>query len=195
MNLVELRTRVRQDLQDTAAPQRWTDAEIDAAIQRVVDEYSIHAPQEMQTDIPTTTGSQELPIATLAGLIRIESVEFPIGAIPPHRQTFDHWAGRLYMDDFGNGQPARVRWLRRHTLDAVSTTIPTTDDEIIVLGATGYLAMSASAFTVDRATISGRFGTTSYKLWGKERLDRYDKKLKAISRSSRHITRQMFTDD
>jgi hypothetical protein len=194
MNLAELRTRVRQDLQDTAAPQRWTDAEIDAAIQRVVDEYSIHAPQEMQTDIPTTTGSQEIIITSLTGLLRIKSVEFPIGAIPPLWQHFDHWAGRLYMDDFGNGQHARVRWLRRHTLDATTTTIPTTDDEIIVLGATGYLAMSASAFTVDRATISGRFGTTSYKLWGRERLGRYDMKLKAIAHTSKLTTRELHTE-
>jgi hypothetical protein len=195
MNLAEMRTRVRQDLQDSAAPQRWTDAEIDAAIQRVVDEYSLAAPIEQQTDLLTTNGSQEIIITSLTGLLRIKSVEFPIGNVPPYYQHFDFWAGRLFIDDFGNGQNARVRWLRRHTIAATSTTIPTEHDEILVLGATGYLAMSASAFTVDRATISGRFGTTNYKLWAKERLGRYDMKLKAIARASRLITKELHTDD
>jgi hypothetical protein len=195
MNLVEMRTRVRQDLQDTAAPQRWTDAEIDAAIQRVVEEYSVHAPQEQQTDIATTRGSEELIITSLTGLLQVVSVEFPIGQWPPSIQRHERFAGRLFMRDRGDGTNARVRWLRLHTIAAGSTTIPAHHDEIIVLGATGYLAMSASAFTVDRATISGRFGTTNYKLWGRERLQLYNKQLKSASRSSYHITRQLFTDE
>jgi hypothetical protein len=194
MNLTEMRTRVRQDLQDTATPQRWTDAEIDAAIQRVVEEYSVHAPQEQQTDIVTTSGSEELNIASLTGLLQIVSVEFPIGQWPPSVQRHERFAGRLFMRDRGDGTNARVRWLRLHTIAAGSTTIPAHHDEIIVLGATGYLAMSASAALVDRVSISGRFGTTSYKLWGKERLGRYDKKLKAIARSSRLTTRELYSE-
>jgi hypothetical protein len=195
MNLTEMRTRVRQDLQDTATPQRWTDAEIDAAIQRVVEEYSVHAPQEQQTDIPTTTGSEELIITSLTGLLQVVSVEFPIGQWPPSIQRHERFAGRLFMRDKGNGQNARVRWLRLHTIAAGSTTIPTHHDEIIVLGATGYLALSASAALVDRATISGRFGTTSYKVWGTERMQLYKRQLHDASRATRHITRQLFTDE
>jgi hypothetical protein len=99
------------------------------------------------------------------------------------------------MDDEGNGDDARVRWLKKHTLDAQSTTIPTEHEEIIVLGATGYLAMSASAYTVDRASIAGRHATVNFKAWGKERLQRYDKKLRAVSRSSKVISRELYTDD
>jgi hypothetical protein len=88
-----------------------------------------------------------------------------------------------------------VRWLKKHTLTAQSTTIPAEHDEIIVLGATGYLAMSASAYTVDRATIAGRYGTISYKAWGKDRLGRYDKKLKAIARTSRIISKELYVEE
>jgi len=63
------------------------------------------------------------------------------------------------------------------------------------LGATRYLAMSASAYTVDRASIAGRHATINFKAWGKERLDRYDKKLKAVSRSSKVIPHQLYTED
>jgi hypothetical protein len=196
MNLVEMRARVREDLQDTDAENyRWTDDEVDGAIERVVTEYSLHAPIEQQDDIATTEGDTELDISSLTGLLDVQSVEFPIGYKPKYFQRTEYWAGHLYMDDEGNGNDARVRWLKKHTLDASSTTIPTEHEEIIVLGATGYLAMSASAATVDRAFIAGRHGTVSYKAWGKERLDRYDRKLKAVSRSSKVIPHQLYTED
>ena len=196
MNLTEMRARVREDLQDTDSQNyRWTDDEVDGAIERVVTEYSLHAPIEQQDDIATTDGDTELDISSLSGLLKIESVEFPIGQTPKYLQRTEYWAGHLYMEDEGDGEDARVRWLKKHTLDAVSSTIPAEHEEIIVLGATGYLAMSASAYTVDRASIAGRHATINYKAWGKERLDRYDKKLKAISRTSRIITRDLYTED
>ncbi len=196
MNLTEMRTRVREDLQDTDSQNyRWSDDEVDGAIDRVVMEYSLKSPIEQQTDIATTDGDTELDISSLSGLLKVESVEFPLGESPKYYQHIEYWAGHLYMEEGGNGENARVRWLKKHTLSAQSTTIPTEHDEIIVLGATGYLAMSASAYTVDRASIAGRHATINYKAWGKERLDRYDKKLKAISRSSKVILKEFYTEE
>ena len=196
MNLTEMRARIREDLQDTDSENyRWTDDEVDGAIDRVVLEYSLHAPIEQQDDIATTDGDTELDISSLSGLLGVKSVEFPIGQTPKYYQRTEYWAGHLYMQDEGNGNDARIRWLKRHTLDASSTTIPTEHEEIIVLGATGYLAMSASAYTVDRASIAGRYATINFKAWGKERLDRYDKKLKAVSRSSKVIPHQLYTEE
>jgi len=191
-----MRARVREDLQDTDSQNyRWTDDEVDGAIDRVVMEYSLHASIEQQTDIATTDGDTELDISSLSGLLEIVSVEFPIGQSPKYLQHIEYWAGHLYIEDEGNGNDARVRWLKKHTLTASSTTIPTEHDEIIVLGATGYLAMSASAYTVDRASIAGRHATINYRSWGKERLDRYDKKLKAVSRSSKVISKEFYVEE
>jgi hypothetical protein len=196
MNLTEMRARVREDLQDTDSENyRWTDDEVDGATDRVVTEYSLHASIEQQDDIATTDGDTELDISSLTGLLKVESVEFPIGYKPKYFQRTEYWAGHLYMEDEGDGEDARVRWLKGHTLDAQSTTIPVEHEEIIVLGATGYLAMSASAYTVDRASIAGRHATINFKAWGKERLDRYDKKLKAISRSSKVVPHELYTED
>jgi hypothetical protein len=195
MNLVEMRARVRQDLQDTDSQNYcWTDDEIEAAIQRVALEYSLHAPIEQQTDIATTDGDTELDISSLSGLIRVDSVEFPIGKRPAYLQRFERWIGHIYMEDAGDGSNARVRWLKKHTLGG-SSTIPVEHEEIIVLGATGYLAMSASAYTVDRATIAGHWGTISYKAWGKERLARYDKRLKEVAQGNRLTGRTLYTQD
>lgn len=196
MNLVEMRARVREDLQDTDSQNyRWTDDEVDGAIDRVVMEYSLHAPIEQQDDIATTEGDTELDISTLTDLVKIESVEFPMGYKPKYFQHIEYWAGHLYMQDEGNGNDARVRWLKKHTLAAESTTVPTEHDEIIVLGATGYLALSASAYTVDRASIAGRHATINYKAWGIERLKRYDQRLQQIARANKVISRQLYTEE
>jgi hypothetical protein len=196
MNLTEMRARVREDLQDTDSENyRWTDDEVDGAIDRAVMEYSLYAATEQQDDIATTDGDPELDISSLTGLLKVESVEFPIGQSPKYYQRTEYWAGHLYMDDEGDGNDARVRWLKKHTLTAESTTIPTEHEEIIVLGATGYLAMSASAYTVDRASIAGRHATISYKAWGIERLKRYDQKLQQIARANKVISKQLYTEE
>jgi hypothetical protein len=194
MNLTEMRTRVRQDLQDEdAANYRWTNDEVDGAIQRVVREFSLAYPQMESTLLATTDGSREIDISSLSGLIAIESVEFPIGEAPPYYQHFELWKTTLYMEDKGNGDDARVRWYKEHTL-STSSTIPAQFEEIIVLGATGYLAASASAYTVDRASIAGKWATINFLKWGHERLELYEKKLKAISRNSHVISKEFYTD-
>jgi hypothetical protein len=196
MDLDDMTARVRQDLQDTGEENYlWTDDEVEGAIQRAVMEYSMRCPIEQQTDITTTYGDAELDISGLSGLLKIESVEFPMANTPKYFQAFNYWAGELRMVDEGDGTKARVKWLRKHTLDGEASTIPAEHEEIIVLGATGYLAMSASAYTVDRATIAGASATINYKLWGKERLDRYDQKLKEVAHGNRVIQRQLYTDE
>jgi hypothetical protein len=196
MNLVEMRARVREDLQDTDSQNyRWTDDEVDGAILRAVDEYSIHAPIQQQSDIATTDAVTEIDISSLSGILKVEAVEFPLDETPRHFQHIDYWAGNLYMQEKGDGSNARVRWLKKHTLAAGSTTIPVEHDEILVLGATGYLAMSASANTVDRAFIAGHYGTTSYKAWGIERLKRYDIRLRQVAQVNRATQRQLYTEE
>jgi hypothetical protein len=188
MDLTEMTARVREDLQDTDSQNyRWTDDEVEGAIDRAVMEYSIHTPIQQQDDIATTDGEAELDISGLSSLLKVAAVEFPLGKSPRYMQHWEYHAGHLYMEDEGDGSNARVRWLKKHTLGA-QTTIPVEHDEIIVLGATGYLAMSASAATVDRASIAGHYGTTSYKA-------RYDKRLKEISQANRVTTRTLFTQD
>jgi hypothetical protein len=188
--------RAREDLKDTDDQNYiWTDAEIQSAILRTVDEYSIHAPMQHQDDIATTDGETEIDITSLESLLQVESVEFPLGQNPRHMQHTEYWAGRLYMEDEGDGTDARVRWLAKHTIDGDATTIPPHHEEIIVLGATGYLAMSASAYTVDRATIAGHWGTISFRDWAIERLKRYDTALKQVAQGKRVTRRTLYTQD
>jgi len=192
MDLATMRARVREDLQDEDdANYRWTDDQVDGAIERVVREFSIVKPIQQQDDIATTESSRDIDISSLSGLIGVESVEFPIGENPTYYQKFRIWQDTIQMADEGDGTDARVRWYKEHTL-AESSTIPSQFEEIIVLGATGYLAASASVYTVDKATIAGKWATINFLKWGKERLDRYEKKLKALK--SRIISREFYTN-
>lgn len=193
MNIATMRTRVREDLQDTdAANYRWTDDEVDGAIERVVMEFSIVHPIQQQDDIATTESSRDIDVSSLTGLTGVESVEFPVGLNPTYYQKFRIWQDTLQMSDEGDGSNARVRWYKQHTLDAESSTIPAQFEELIVLGATGYLAASASVYTVDRASIAGKWATINFLKWGQARLARYEKKLKAIS--SRVISKEFYSD-
>lgn len=197
MNLTEMRARVREDLQDTDdANYRWSNDEVDGAIERVVREFSRAYPIQQQDEITTTEDDKELDISSLSSLLKVVSVEYPTDQDPPHYQRFDFWADKLYMQDEGDGSnKARVRWYKSHTLDAEGSTIPTEHEEIIVMGATGYLAISASAYTVDKASIGGRYATVNFRIWGQGRLNLYRQKLKVIARTNRVITGELYTDD
>jgi len=241
MNLTDIRARVREDLQDTdSANYRWTNDEVDGAIERVVREFSFFLPSEQQIDIATTLGSRDIDISSLTKRLKIFSLEFPLDCHPRSFQKFELYMATLTMQDEGDGSDARIRWGKQHTLlghiawtashtyalgdIAIPTTnngfwyecttagtsgtteptwpttegltvtdntvvwtcrsssIPEAHEETIVLGATGYLATSASVYTVDRATIAGRHATISFGRWGQERLDRYDQQLRTIRR-------------
>jgi hypothetical protein len=193
MDLATMRARVREDLQDEDdANYRWTNDQVDGAIERVVREFSIVYPIQQQDDIATVESSRDIDISSLSGLIRVESVEFPTGQNPSYYQKFRIWQDTIQMSDEGDGGDARVRWYKEHTLDAESSTIPSQFEEIIVLGATGYLAASASVYTVDKATIAGKWATINFLKWGEERLDRYEKKLKSLQ--SRITTREFYSE-
>ena len=196
MNLPTMRARVREDLQDTdAANYRFTDDEVDGAIERAVREFSFRYPLQQQDDIATTDDSNEIDISSLQKLLKVYSVEFPIGCKPAHYQRFNIWQSTIHMEESGSGDDARIRWGKLHTLDGESSTIPEQFEEIIVLGATGYLATSASVYTVDRATIAGRHATINFLKWGRERLARYEHKLRSIALDNRAIQTELYADE
>ena len=190
-----MRARVREDLQDEdAANYRFTDDEVDGAIERAVGEFSFRYPVQQQDDIATTEGSDEIDISSLQKLLKVYSVEFPIGYKPAHYQRFSVWQSTIHMGESRNADDARIRWGKLHTLDGESSTIPEQFEEIIVLGATGYLATSASVYTVDRATIAGRHATVNFGKWGRERLARYESKLRAIALDNRIVSKELYLD-
>ena len=182
--LADIRTRVREDLQDTGdSNYRWTNDEIDGAIERAIREYSLACPLKQKTDVATVDGSHELDISGLANRLKVYSIEFPKGEYPPFLQSFELYMDTAYMEAEGNGDDVAVRWGELHTLSTTETTIPVEHEETVVLGATAYLATSAAAYTADRATISGRWAAPAFLRWGAARLGLYHSRLKDLTRN------------
>jgi len=180
MNFTEMRARVRQALKGEESQDcRWADDEVDGAIERAVREFSLRYPVPQQTDVPTTRDSNEIDISSLEKLVKVYSVEFLLGQKPPRYQEFAVWQSTIHMEDSGSGDDARIRWGRLHTLDAKSSTIPEQLDELIVLGATGYLATIAGGQAVN------------FLNWGRARLARYEQKLRSIAVDNPMVSREV----
>jgi hypothetical protein len=97
--ITTIRARVRQDLHDEdSSAYRWTDAVLDRHTGRAVNEYSLHAPLEQKTTLTATPGSRDISIASLANLIDIEAVEWPVGEFPPRRVGWSEWQTTITLD-------------------------------------------------------------------------------------------------
>jgi hypothetical protein len=198
-NITEIRADVRKDLHDEdAAAYRWTDAVLDRHIGRSVTEYSLAAPLEQRATLTTTPGSRDLSIGSLAGLIAIEAVEWPTGEFPPRRVGWSQWQSAITMDVVNEPSAAEnvfVYWLKLHTLDASSSTIPGHHDEIITTGAAGYAALDWTSFATNRLNIGSSDVWGRYKAFADERLREFRRQLAQLGRANRVQTHQLYTTD
>jgi len=183
MNLPIMRGLVRRDLKDEdSANYRWTDDEIDRAVQRAVNEFSKHHQAEQKTDIATTGGSQDISIASLSGLIALDAVEFPAGRWPKTFVSFSLYLSTLTMEVIADGTDATVYWRSIHTLSASLSTIPAQYESLIALGATAYAVLAWSQYGTNRQNQAGDTVDRDYLYWGKGREMEFQKELKRISK-------------
>lgn len=193
MNLSEMRTRVRHDLGDTnAADYRWTDDELDRHIEHGVREVSLAIPQEAKATLTTSAGSRELSIASLEGLVSVEAVEYPADDYPPVYAPFSLWGDTLTLmveSAPTAGERVYVYYGKLHTLDANGSTVPSSLEELVAIGAEGYAALEWSSYAANRVNVGGAEVWRRYQAWGRERLDSFLKGL--ANHRSRLRTRHM----
>ncbi|MEK7849166.1 MAG: hypothetical protein AAB270_09620, partial [Chloroflexota bacterium] len=138
MNLGEMRTRVRRELKDEdAASYRWSDSELDRHIARAVAELSLAVPLESKAALTTTSGSRELSVSGLASLVAVEAVEYPTGQYPPSYVMFSLWGNMLTLlvdNAPGGGEGVAVFYGKLHTLDATTSTLPPSVEELVGQG-------------------------------------------------------------
>ncbi|MCX6006269.1 MAG: hypothetical protein NTZ34_03295 [Chloroflexi bacterium] len=180
--LTSMRTLVRRDLKDEDSSEyRWTDNEIDRAIERAVLEYSEYCPLQVKSTVATVDASPDVTITTLTDRIDVMSVEHPAGEYPAQYHRFKLWANILtfidgHMGDAGN---CYVYWLQKHTLSATSS-IPTAHDGIIALGAAAFAISAQAQYTVEQGTVLGPKVNKDYNYWAKEKFAQFYEKLEAI---------------
>jgi hypothetical protein len=177
-----MRVLVRRDLKDEDSSEyRWTDDEIDRAIERAVLEYSGYCPLKVRSTVATVDDNQNVDISALTNRIDVIKVEHPIVDQPYQSRRFSVWADILTFLDgyYGDAANCYVYWLQKHTLGAAST-IPTAHDGIIALGAVAFAISAQAQYTVEQGTVLGPKVNRDYNYWAKEKFAQFYEKLEAI---------------
>lgn len=180
--LISLRSLVRRDLKDEdAANYRWTDDEIDRAIDKALADYSLYRPLQVRSTIATTAGSNEVNISTLSDLIDVLSVVHPIDNRPYPSRRFSVFAGVLtFLDGYlGDGGNCYVYWLQHHSI-GTSSTVPTTHEYIVAIGAAAYALNSQAQYQVDLANTGGDKVDNDYGARSGEMFERFYYALKRV---------------
>jgi hypothetical protein len=152
--LASFRGWLRQDLNDPAgSSQRFADADLERAVERAVVEYSQAAPRLRVQQLVTTVGSREVSLAGLAGLWLVDEVEWPVGQYPPAQPAWRLLADKqtltLLVPAAPNGEPVRVTWGSKHTVDAASSTIEEAHETLVARGAYGFACLAYSTPAAD----------------------------------------------
>lgn len=152
--LAPFRAWLRLDLNDPASgSQRFADADLDRAVERVLTEYSGAYPRVRDATLTTTAGSRTLSLAALAGLWDVAEVEWPAGEYPPRLVAWtlapDRQSLTLLAPAAPGGEDARVRWCSKHALDLASSTVLEEHEALLALGAYGFAAGAYSTPAAD----------------------------------------------
>ncbi len=195
MTLTEMRAIVRRDLHDEdEANYRWSDDELDRHIAHAVKEFSEAIPYEQKATIATTSGSREIDISTITDRIMVEAAEYPVDKFPKRYQRFSLWADTLTLlgDEVPDGSNAYIYYGKLHTLDDVTSTIPTEHEDIIAAGACGYAAIEWAAYAINRVNVGGTITPREFQSWGKERLKYFRTELRRLGRRNRVRISQLY---
>ncbi len=178
--LTTMRTNVRRDLKDeVAAGYRWTDDEIDRAIEKAVLVYSSYCPlMQLDATIYTVDQGNTVSLATLTERIDVVKVEHPINDLPYQSRRFKVWGDLLTFQDgyVGDGQVCNIYWLKKHTLGETST-IPAAHDHIIALGAVAFAVSSQAQYQVNLANTGGQGVNKDYSSWARAAFEAFYKLL------------------
>jgi len=166
--LTSMRADVRRDLKDEdSASYRWTDGEIDRAIQKAVLVYSSYCPlMQLDASINTVDQGNTVSLSTLTERIDVVKVEHPIDNQPYPSRRFKVWGDLLTFQDgyTGDGGVCNIYWLKKHTLDAAST-IPAAHDHIIAMGAVAFAVSAQAQYQVNLANTGGQAVNRDYSSW------------------------------
>ena len=200
MNTAEMRTLVRRDLRDTdPAAERWSDDELDRHVRHAVHDLSRAAPAESVATMATVAGSREVTLTSLAGLLDVEGVEFPLGRNPACFVPFSRWGASLTLQSEAlpaGGEQIRVFYTKLHTLDAASSTVPEHLEDTVALGAAAYAALAWASYAANRVNLGGEDTARRYRVWGNERLEAFQLALgRAASRRGVRVRRMYAEGD
>jgi hypothetical protein len=155
----DARARLRTDLDDLdPAAYRWTDTELDRAINHALNALSAAIPREFRTTLQTTPGSRDISLATLKPRTRVAYVEYPTGQYPPVYVPFSVWGDLLtLLIDSAPSTAANVNiyWHAAHVLDQSGSSLEGPLVDILLDGATAYAADQWTSYATNRINLGG----------------------------------------
>ncbi len=188
MNLTDMRSLVRRDLKDEdSGNYRWTDGELDRHIAHALGELSQVAPVEAVETIATSSGSRDIDISSLSRRVMVQAIEYPFDKFPKQYQRFSLWADTLTLlgNYVPNGGNARIYYGKLHTLDAESSTIPTTLEDLLAVGAEGFACLEWASFSINKVNVGGISTAQEFEAVAQARLAYFRKELRQLGRNNR----------
>ncbi len=185
-NLVALRDQLRLDLRDSPAD-RWTDAALERHIVRAVAEFSQAYPDPQATTLTTTPGSRDVSIATLADLIRIEAVEYPIAEYPRSFAAWQAWQTTLTLlveTAPATAESLVVYWGKLHACTTAACTVSAPDLDLVLTGAAGFAAREWATYATNRTNVD-REAVERYERLAAESLSHFHTELARRPRTAR----------
>lgn len=174
--LTAMRASVRRDLKDEdSSNYRWTDNEVDRAIEKAVLMYSEFAPLvQLTSTIHTVDQDNTVDISSLTDRLDVIRVEHPIDIQPYASRRFTVWGDLLtFLDGYmGDGGHCNIYWCTKHTLSTTST-IPSAHDHIIATGAVAYAVSSQAQYQVNTANTGGQRVNRDYNFWARAMFEQF----------------------
>jgi hypothetical protein len=165
-----LRDRIEQTLFDVSNLIFPTGL-IDEAIRQALEQYSSAYPRVVETDLTLTADGREISLATLTGLLEVIDVWYPYDStsetFPPNevigwRVYWDDAIPKLYIHTYQSAQPQsgekiRIWYSTIHLLNgldaALTTTIRSDHEHLLVIGGAAKCAMSRTADLIEELNI------------------------------------------
>lgn len=152
MTLSEFRSSLRNELFDPADDEaRFSDADLDHAIDRALTELSRVAPWTRDATLTTSPESRLIDLSTLSAVWSVEEVEWPTGHYPPKRCTFmvlptsDGAPGFVFLlvpEAPSGAESVRVRWGAKHVANDSQWTLPDAYTGLLTTGAYAYACLA-----------------------------------------------------
>lgn len=193
--LADLRERLRLELHDTGG-ERWDDEALDRHISRAVNDLSLVAPRQQRTTLTTVPASRDLDISALDGLVCVFAVEYPAGSYPASYVQYSRFGDVLTL--LVDAAPAAaedvtVYWGSLHEVDDEGSTLPPAYEDLVLTGAAGYAGLEWASFATNRANVSGADAFEDYVAWGREALERFQRRLQDLPEVRRVTTSRLYS--
>jgi hypothetical protein len=174
------RQYLHDNVGDALSGERFGDNEIDLQISDCLIELSLASPYETTEDL-TADGTYELDLSDVDDLIEVIQVEYPVDDTPRTFFNCSQFGDTLTIDRDGypsSGETVRAYCRKYHTLDESTTTLNKRQEQLLIMGTCGKLAMNKAMQYINRVNLGGTNAYSAIYQWGAQQYALFQRGLK-----------------